>query len=98
MHSPFACRFYIGELLKEQPGEVERALDGKLEIVGPRAGSIANAPDTLQKPFPSTGPQFSHLYDVDLISPICLSFKNLAPAFVSAFHISFLFLTPLNFR
>lgn len=61
LHSPFACRFYIGELLKEQPCEVERALDRKLEILGLRAGSTVNSPDNLHKTFPSLG----------LIVPIC---------------------------
>lgn len=46
LHSPFACRFYIRELLKEQPGEIERTVDGKLEILSPRADSIATSPNT----------------------------------------------------
>lgn len=53
LHSPFTYRFYIGELSKGQPCEVERALDRKLEILGLRAGSTANSPDNLHKTFPS---------------------------------------------
>lgn len=58
LHSPFACRFYTGKLFKGQPGEVERALDRKLEIWSLRPGSTTNSPDTLHKTFPSLGLSF----------------------------------------
>lgn len=45
----------LESFLKEQPCEVERALDRKLEILGLRAGSTANSPDNLHNNFPSLG-------------------------------------------
>lgn len=53
LHSPFACSFYIAELLKGHPGEDERALARKLGILGPMVGFTTNSPDTLHKPFPT---------------------------------------------
>lgn len=55
LHSPFVFKFYIGELLKEQPDEFERTLDRKLKILDSRADSTADSSDTLHRPFPSLG-------------------------------------------
>jgi hypothetical protein len=41
LHSPFACRFYIGELLKASL--VERVLDRKSKILDSRTGSVTNS-------------------------------------------------------
>ena len=47
--------FILETFLKEQPGKMQRALDRKLEILGPRPGSTANSPGTLHKPSSSSG-------------------------------------------
>lgn len=88
LHSPLVWRFSIGKLLKEQSGEIERALDSKLEILVPRAGCTASSPDTLHKHLPSLG----------LSLPICtMSNWSLKSGYLSKIYLQHLFLHFISF-